>query len=82
MTLKTTLAAITVLLSATTVLLAQSMPNYGPNAPSTGDSFGKPAERNQASGRDPQRIPRLCLSAPPLSPALAHAPVRIKKVVA
>jgi hypothetical protein len=50
MTLKTTLAAITVLLSATTVSLAQSMPNYGPNAPSTGDSFGKPPSGTRPPG--------------------------------
>ena len=42
MTLKTLVSAFAVLLSATTVSLAQSQPNYGPNAPATGDSFGKP----------------------------------------
>ena len=42
MAFKTILAALAVLLSATTVSLAQSMPNYGPNGPATGDSFGKP----------------------------------------
>ncbi|HEX5211090.1 MAG TPA: hypothetical protein VFW22_05095 [Pseudolabrys sp.] len=39
MTLKTILAAGAILLSATTVSLAQSQPNCGPNAPS-GDTFG------------------------------------------
>ena len=39
MTLKTLLAAGAMLLSATTVSLAQSQPNCGPNAP-TGDTFG------------------------------------------
>jgi len=39
MTLKTMLAAGAILLSATTVSLAQSQPNCGPNAPS-GDTFG------------------------------------------
>jgi len=42
MTLKTVIASIAFLLSATTVSLAQSLPNYGPNAPPTGDSFGQP----------------------------------------
>ena len=42
MTLKIFIAAFTMLLGATTVSLAQSLPNYGPNAPATGDSFGKP----------------------------------------
>lgn len=50
MTLKTALAAFAVLLSATTVSLAQSMPNYGPNAPSTGDSFGKPPSGTRPPG--------------------------------
>jgi hypothetical protein len=42
MTLKIFIAAFAVVLGATTVSLAQSLPNYGPNAPATGDSFGKP----------------------------------------
>ncbi len=53
MTFKTILAAFAVLLSAMTVSLAQSMPNYGPNAPSTGDSFGKPP-----SGTNPPGVTR------------------------
>jgi len=40
--MKTPLLVLTVLVSATTISLAQSLPNYGPNAPATGDSFGKP----------------------------------------
>jgi hypothetical protein len=39
---RTTLSAFAVLLGLTTGCLAQSLPNYGPNAPSRGDSFGKP----------------------------------------
>jgi hypothetical protein len=31
-----------VILSATTVSFAQSLPNFGPNAPPYGDSYGKP----------------------------------------
>ncbi len=42
MTLKTFIAVLAILLGATTVSFAQSLPNYGPNAPATGDSFGKP----------------------------------------
>ena len=39
---KIILPAFAVLLSLTAGSLAQSLPNYGPNAPSQGDSFGKP----------------------------------------
>ena len=42
MSLKTFVSASAVLWSLSTVCLAQSLPNYGPNAPATGDSFGKP----------------------------------------
>jgi len=48
MTLKTVIAAFAVLVSATTVSVAQSLPNYGPNAPATGDSFGKPPSGTHA----------------------------------
>ena len=53
MALKTLLATGAVLLAATTVSLAQSQPNYGANAPATGDSFGKPPSGAQPplSGR-------------------------------
>lgn len=50
MSLKTLLSAFAVLLSATTVSLAQSLPNYGPNAPATGDSFGKPPSGTRPPG--------------------------------
>lgn len=50
MTLKTFISAIAMLMSATTVSLAQSMPNYGPNAPATGDSFGKPPSGTRPPG--------------------------------
>ncbi len=40
--MKTIVTAAVVLLSATTFSYAQSLPNYGPNAPATGDSYGKP----------------------------------------
>jgi hypothetical protein len=42
MGLKILLLTLAVLLSATTLSLAQSLPNYGPNAPATGDNFGTP----------------------------------------
>jgi len=48
MTLKIVIDAFTMLLGATTVSLAQSMPNYGPNAPATGDSFGQPPSGTHA----------------------------------
>jgi len=42
MSFKTLISVCALLLSLSTVSLAQSLPNYGPNAPATGDSFGKP----------------------------------------
>jgi hypothetical protein len=53
MTLKTLFAASAVLLATSAVSLAQSQPNFGPNAPATGDSFGKPPSGAQPplSGR-------------------------------
>jgi hypothetical protein len=53
MGLKVFLAASAVLLSATTASFAQSLPNYGANAPATGDSYGKPY-----SGAQPLRTKR------------------------
>lgn len=50
MTMKTLAAASAIFLSATTVALAQSMPNYGPNAPATGDSLGKPPSGTRPPG--------------------------------
>jgi len=50
MTLKTLAAASAILLSATTVAFAQSMPNYGPNAPANADSFGKPPSGTRPPG--------------------------------
>jgi hypothetical protein len=39
--MKSVLAAIAMLASATSVSLAQSQPNCGPNAPGVGDTYGK-----------------------------------------
>jgi hypothetical protein len=50
MALKILVAASAILLGATTVSLAQSLPNYGPNAPATGDSFGKPPSGTRPPG--------------------------------
>ena len=50
MTLKTLLSAFALLVAAATVSFAQSMPNYGPNAPVTGDSFGKPPSGTRPPG--------------------------------
>jgi len=50
MTFKTLLTASAILLGATTVSFAQSMPNYGPNAPATGDSLGKPPSGTRPPG--------------------------------
>lgn len=51
--MKMFLSALAVLLSATTISLAQSLPNYGPNGPASGDSFGKPP-----SGTNPPGVVR------------------------
>jgi hypothetical protein len=40
--MKTLALTLVVLLSATAVSFAQSLRNFGPNAPSYGDSYGKP----------------------------------------
>ena len=50
MTTRTLLSALAVLVAATTMSFAQSMPNYGPNAPATGDSFGKPPSGTRPPG--------------------------------
>lgn len=50
MIFKTFLTASAILLGAATVSFAQSMPNYGPNAPATGDSFGKPPSGTRPPG--------------------------------
>jgi hypothetical protein len=42
MGLKALILAGAVLAGATTMASAQSLPNYGPNAPGNGDSYGKP----------------------------------------
>jgi hypothetical protein len=47
---RTLLSAAAVLVAATTMSFAQSLPNYGPNAPSTGDSFGKPPTGTRSPG--------------------------------
>lgn len=43
-------SALAVLVATTTVSFAQSMPNYGPNAPATGDSLGKPPSGTRPPG--------------------------------
>ena len=42
MPFKIVLLAAAFLVAATTLSLAQSQPNYGPNAPADADSFGQP----------------------------------------
>lgn len=42
MPLKTALLGFAALVAATTISLAQSQPNFGPNAPANADSFGQP----------------------------------------
>jgi hypothetical protein len=50
MTFKTLVTATAMVLASATLSFAQSMPNYGPNAPSTGDSFGKPPSGTRSPG--------------------------------
>jgi hypothetical protein len=50
MTFKTFLTASAMLLGATTISFGQSLPNYGPNAPATGDSLGKPPSGTRPPG--------------------------------
>ena len=42
MSLKIALLGVAALVAATSISLAQSLPNYGPNAPANADSFGQP----------------------------------------
>ncbi len=48
MSLKMFITMLIMLLGASTICFAQSMPNYGPNAPTRGDSFGKPPSGTHA----------------------------------
>ena len=50
MTLKTLAAASAMLVARDDRHFAQSMPNYGPNAPATGDSLGKPPSGTRPPG--------------------------------
>ena len=43
------IVALALLLGATSVTLAQSQRNYGPNGPTTGDSFGEPFSGSAAA---------------------------------
>ena len=69
--MKAIVSAVVVLLGATTFSYSQSLPNYGPNTPATGDSYGKPY-----SGAKPlragayRRAPTACAS-PRALPSLA-----------
>jgi len=47
---RTLLSAAAVLVAATAMSFAQSLPNYGPNAPATGDSLGKPPSGTRPPG--------------------------------
>jgi hypothetical protein len=47
---KTLIAASAILIGVTSVTLAQSQRNYGPNGPATGDSFGEPYSGSAAAG--------------------------------
>jgi hypothetical protein len=49
MTTKKLIVALALLLSATSMTLAQSQRNYGPNGPARGDCFGAPYSGAAAS---------------------------------
>lgn len=51
LTATTLIVAVALLLSATSVVLAQSQRNYGPNGPATGDTFGEPYSGTAAARR-------------------------------
>jgi len=51
--MKALILAVAVVLWGSTVSFAQSLPNYGPNAPPNADSFGQPP-----SGAMPPGVPR------------------------
>jgi hypothetical protein len=53
MSLKSVCFGFAVLVSASSVSMAQSLPNYGPNPPPNTDSFGQPA-----SGAKPPGVSR------------------------
>jgi hypothetical protein len=55
MSFKSFIAAVALLLSATTISFAQSSPNCGPNAPGTGDTFGKPVSGTLEGQRGAER---------------------------
>jgi hypothetical protein len=48
--MKPTIAALLLLISATSIAMAQSQPNFGPNGPSRSDCFGEPYS-GSAAGR-------------------------------
>ena len=50
MPIKVVLMAAVLVVAGTTVSLAQSMPNYGPNPPSNTDSFGQPPSGGKPPG--------------------------------
>lgn len=47
--MKTTIAALALLIGATTMAMAQSQPNFGPNGPSRSNCFGEPYSGAMAS---------------------------------
>jgi hypothetical protein len=61
--MKTLLLAFSLLVCSTGISWAQSLPNYGPNAPPNADSFGQPP-----SGAMPPGVPRSGYRAYPYLP--------------
>jgi len=51
--MKPFILSVAIVFASSTALFAQSLPNYGPNAPSNVDSFGQPP-----SGTMPPGVPR------------------------
>lgn len=74
MSFKSVFFGIAVLVSASSVSMAQSMPNYGPNPPANTDSFECQAVPNRQVCRVALRAPRVRVCPEPASsslPALA-----------
>jgi len=68
---KAIVSAVVVLLGATTFSYSQSLPNYGPNAPATGDSYGKPYSGAKPLRAGAYRRARTACASPRALPSLA-----------
>ena len=84
MSLKSVFFGLAVLLSASSVSVAQSLPNYGPNPPRNTDSFGQPPSGGQTARRVALRAPGLRVCPEPASsslPVLASPSLALVKAI-